>query len=222
MASALVVAFAVGEVGAVSTAPINPAFLRWKKRDNKLSLPIKPNVNRPKLMAASNEEPVEERPLGQMPDLFDSSYLSRLNFNVNRGVADALPSSYDLRNGRLTHIRDQGDYGTCWAHASYSSLESWLLINKGLSFDFSENNLANLHGFDWGFDDGGNASLSQAYFLRWCGPVLESQDPYPNPGGSVEMSPSRHVQRVRWIPGRTMYLDNDAIKAAVQKYGACM
>ena len=220
MASALVVAFAVGEVGAVSTAPINPAFLRWKKRDNKLSLPIKPNVNRPKLMAASNEEPVEERPLGQMPDLFDSSYLSRLNFNVNRGVADALPSSYDLRNGRLTHIRDQGDYGTCWAHASYSSLESWLLINKGLSFDFSENNLANLHGFDWGFDDGGNASLSQAYFLRWCGPVLESQDPYPNPGGSVEMSPSRHVQRVRWIPGRTMYLDNDAIKAAVQKYGA--
>ena len=218
--SALIAAFAIGEAGAVSTAPINPAFLRWKKHDNKLHLPDKP-VNRPRLMAVNSTEPMVEHPLGEMPDLFDSSYLSTLNFNVNRGVADALPASYDLRKiGGLTPVRDQGDYGTCWAHASCSSVESWLLRTTGQSFDLSENNLANLHGFDWGFDDGGNASLSQAYFLRWCGPVLESEDSYPNPGGSVEKSPTRHVHRVRWIPGRTMYLDNDAIKAAVQKYGA--
>lgn len=221
VACALIAAFAVGEAGAVSTAPINPAYLRWGKHDNQLHLSDAPNVLRPKLLAANAEEPTVEHPKGLIPELFDSSYLSTLNFNVTRGVADALPASYDLRKiGGLTPVRNQGNYGTCWAHASCSSLESWLLRSSAQAYDFSENNLANLHGFDWGFDDGGNGTLAQGYFLRWCGPVYETQDPYPNPGGSVEKLPVRHVQRVRWIPGRTMYLDNDAIKLAVQKHGA--
>ena len=40
----------------------------------------------------------------------------------------ALATSYDLRNtGKLSPVRDQGDYNTCWSFASLASLESYLL-----------------------------------------------------------------------------------------------
>ena len=39
-----------------------------------------------------------------------------------------LPSAYDLRReGCVTEVRDQGDWGTCWAHAMCASLESCLM-----------------------------------------------------------------------------------------------
>ena len=40
----------------------------------------------------------------------------------------ALATSYDLRDtGKLSPVRDQGDYNTCWSFASLASLESYLL-----------------------------------------------------------------------------------------------
>lgn len=39
-----------------------------------------------------------------------------------------LPEKYDMREENLlTPVRDQGKWGTCWAHASYASLESSIL-----------------------------------------------------------------------------------------------
>lgn len=41
-----------------------------------------------------------------------------------------LPEKYDLRDeGCVTPVRDQGQWGTCWAHAAYASLESCILKN---------------------------------------------------------------------------------------------
>ena len=64
-----------------------------------------------------------------------------LRRGVARRRAAALPATFDLRDaGRLSPVRDQGRYGTCWAFASLASLESSLL--PGDAHDFSENNLA--------------------------------------------------------------------------------
>ena len=38
------------------------------------------------------------------------------------------------------------------------------------------------HGFDWGPNDGGNTSMSEAYLGRFSGPISESADPYSNMG----------------------------------------
>ncbi|WP_303868452.1 lectin like domain-containing protein [Acetobacterium wieringae] len=112
--------------------------------------------------------------------------------------AEALPAAFDLRDtGRITAVRSQGDYGSCWAFASLASLESYL--KKDTTVDFSENNLMWNSGFDKNPGDGGNYSMATAYLARWSGPVSESSDPYDTPK-KTGLAPAYHVQEVKSIP----------------------
>ena len=143
-----------------------------------------------------------------------------LDESLPGGDIVSLPATYDLRTqGRLTAVRDQGACGSCWAFATYGSLESTL--KPAETWDFSENNLKDKHGYDGTHCAGGNAGMSTAYLARYAGPVSEADDPY-NPVSSY--SPSnlqarKHVQDVLYIPDRSGSLDNDNIKNAVQVYG---
>ena len=129
------------------------------------------------------------------------------------------PASYDLRDqGKLTPVRDQGNFGTCWTFATYGSMESCLL--PGETWDFSENNLAWNAGYDWGFDEGGNYTMSNAYLGRWDGPIRESDDAY----GSGAHDPSgltkqKHVQDVLVLAPKNG-TSSDDIKNALMTYGA--
>jgi len=57
-------------------------------------------------------------------------------------------------------------------------LESWLLKVVPQTWDLSENNLRECHGFDWGPCAGGNYFMITAYMARWAGPIAEADDPY--------------------------------------------
>jgi C1A family cysteine protease len=132
----------------------------------------------------------------------------------------AIPETFDLRAlGKVTPVRDQGACGSCWTFATFGSLESNLLPLE--PSDFSENNLKNTHGFDWGPCEGGNGDLSMAYLTRWSGPVDEAEDPYQagsfiSPSG---LSMRKQVEEVLILPDRSGPLDNDVIKQAVMTYG---
>lgn len=129
------------------------------------------------------------------------------------------PSTYDLRDlDRVTPVKNQGGWGTCWAFASCGSLESNLL-RIPQTWDFSENNMAHNSGFTWGYDEGGNLWMATAYLTRWGGPVLESEDPYDSVK-RTGIAPSKHVQEVIVLPPRGSSLDNAAVKKAVMEYGA--
>ena len=138
--------------------------------------------------------------------------------------ADPTPAAYDLRTaGRLSPVRDQGRYGTCWAFAALASLESSLL--PGAPNDFSENNLAQHSGFALGYDSGGNSSMAAAYLLRWAGPVSEADDPYAPYAATPNPSPANagvgtHVHEVLELPSRKSATDNADLKWAVMTYGA--
>jgi C1A family cysteine protease len=134
------------------------------------------------------------------------------------------PTSFDLGAlGRLSPVRDQGLYGTCWAFAAYASLESDL--RPAEAWDFSENNLANRAGFALGFGQGGNSYMAMAYLTRWAGPVTEADDPYAPYARTPNVSPAsatvrKHVQEALELPPRTSSADTANLKWAVMTYGA--
>ena len=181
------------------SSPINPAFEKFIK-----------------------EGKVPKRPTGKHPlGLIPNPIKLRPHKPEKKLKALTLPNRYDLRDeGLLTPIKDQNPYGTCWAFATYGSLESDLLKLSQPAYDFSENNLVNKHGFDLGFNDGGNISMSSAYLARGDGPVLESCDLYPNPGGSPNCPRVKYIEGIIWLPGRQNTADNTYLKQAVYDHGA--
>ena len=153
---------------------------------------------------------------GYLPSPADMSRLEDADLASDLFV---FPAQFDLRTmGKLTPVRDQGPFGTCWAFGAYGSLESFLL--PGSERDFSEEHMALTHGFDWDINQGGNLDTAVAYLVRWGGPVGEADDPYGDETTPPGLTPEMHVQDVLYLPPRATALDNDDIKWALQTYGA--
>ncbi len=184
-------------------APVNPDYVKAKKRMDQ-GLPS--SFNAP-----------DGHALGYIPEPVQ---IKMIKPPVSKNEGRKYPASYDLRTAdRVTSVKDQGIYGTCWAHAAIASAES-SLMPVDPNPDYSENNMVNLDKFDYGFDDGGTAQMAIAYLARWGGPVNESDDPYPNPDESpTSLAPVKHLQSAEFLY-RTA-ADNDSVKAAVMDYGAC-
>jgi C1A family cysteine protease len=201
----------------IETAPINPEFMEDWHSDLNESLSFGDDY-RQASGTGYRPSPVN------LPKI--SSSKGRL---LVRASGSDLPVAYDLRKeGKVTVAKNQGRDGSCWAFATISSLESYILGKERKSYDFSENNMKNLvsisypQGFDLTPYEGGNAFIATAYLSRWSGPVNELQDPYND---SSTYSPTglpiqKHVQEALLIPGRTESLDNEILKKALMDYGA--
>ena len=139
-----------------------------------------------------------------------------------RAARFAAPPSYDLRaEGRLSAVKDQRPWNTCWAFANTAALES-KLMPAAPEPDFSEDNVVRRSGYfstmDQRYDWGGWDFMAVAYFARWAGPVDESADPYDHAAGAN--GTRKHVQGVVMVPGRSHFTDNDLLKRLVLENGA--
>ena len=127
---------------------------------------------------------------------------------------NALPASYDLRiRQRISEIRNQGKYGTCWAFGALTAMESSLLPEA--SYLFSVDHMSMSNSFNVTQFDGGEYTMGMAYLAAWQGPVYEKDDPYGDGETNGDLRPVKHVQEMRVIASK----DIAAIKEAVFKYG---
>lgn len=161
---------AVGSYG--KTAPVNPDYIDYVENGG----------------ASEN---------GLVPDTKDLSYLSQNYANQSQYLSAKIntPSSYDMRDyGYAPIIADQGNYGTCWAFQSTSTLES-LLIRQNPLISFSVNHLA-WFSYTGGkesetynfckdlsyeidpYNCGGDAAVAEGTLAAWKGPVSTAVMPY--------------------------------------------
>ena len=126
-----------------------------------------------------------------------------------------LPKHYDMRElGRVTPVRDQGLYGTCWALAALAALETTLTPQENLVFSPDHMSLCN--SFSLGQNEGGEYTMAIAYMASWQGPVYESDDPYGDGKTNPDLKARKHLEEAQILAPK----DYVAIKEAIYKYGA--
>lgn len=109
---------------------------------------------------------------------------------VPYGTESQLPESFDLRDiGRAGSVKDQGVWGTCWAHSSASSAESGIM-DVVPYINLSELHTAYMPYFgedqiDSGETDidgilnyGGSSYVVSNLWSQWYGPVFDKYMPY--------------------------------------------
>ena len=132
----------------------------------------------------------------------------------DKDTSAIVPASYDLRErDRVSTIYNQGYYGTCWAFAATSALESSLRPEEKVNFSVDHMSMSN--SFHANQYDGGEYTMGMAYLAAWQGPVYEKDDPYGDGMTDDSLKAVRHVQEMQVIDGK----DYEGIKEAVFKYG---
>lgn len=184
---------AVAQTGILppQSAPSSPAFLAWQRKT-----PVFPK-NRAPLVKGNSA-------LGYIPPPFDWSHLASSPSKAKPSFST--PSSYDLRRlDFVTSVKHQGTCGNCWAYGTYGALESWVLSHLSEQCDFSESDLSNNHGYDWGPCEGGNADMSTAYLVRGDGPIDQT-------GGDS----------LKYVKMVTRYTGAAELKAALMTHGSLL
>jgi C1A family cysteine protease len=186
----------------IKMAPLSSEFAKWQEDV----------VNGKNLRSGSDNR----RIYGFVPSPnLNLKFLKDNPASVKKSRAD-LPSSVDLReSGWVSPVKDQGETNSCWSFTSIAALEGNLLRDGKGEFDFSEKNLRNRHFFDSDpIEDGGNADMSSAYFSRWEGPVLESDDPFDETEKISDKLPYRSQ-----LLSAIWYTDTTSIKNSLLENG---
>ena len=195
-----------------------------EKGDNKVKVymsSVLANINGVSIIMAEQPQEIEGQLYIPVNDICNELNYT-CDFNYKSGVIelsrieaeDKLPAKYDMREyDRVTEVRDQGSYGTCWAFASLAALETTLMPEERLQFSVDHMTLNNSFSNDQ--MNGGQYRMSIAYLAAWQGPVLEKDDPYGDGETNTKLKAVKHLEEALILDEK----DYEAVKSAIYKYG---
>lgn len=157
---------------------------------------------------------------------------------LSRSSDMQIPSSYSMVDeGILPSVRNQGKWGTCWAHSSICSVET-NMIKKGLAdksqVDYSERHLSyfahkrntalgdgvDSYDTEYGWYGGGNYRISTFQLAGWYGAASESDYPYSSYGNMEDLDESVRSTSVCHLTDANTLNTPEEIKSAVMKNGS--
>lgn len=169
---------------------------------------------------------------------------SNRTLHTSTTKSTSLPEAYDARAyGRITPVRSQGIYNTCWAHGVIACAEANILTKGMASLDSLDLSEAHLSYFTWhGPSDplgnagedrmvlhhpdilaGGGFSYAVFSLANWAGLAKENVFPYPTgqtpvkaPDPSLAYQNTAHLNNAYWMD----YSDKNQIKRLILKLGA--
>ena len=125
-----------------------------------------------------------------------------MSFSNERPDEIITPYVYDYRlTGKITQIKNQNSFGTCWAFASLMAVETALAPEA--IYDFSEDHMSLNNSFSSDQNDGGEYTMSMAYLAAWQGPVFEKDDPYGDGYSPDNLEAVLHVQEMQIIKNKS-------------------
>lgn len=170
-----------------------------------------------------------ERFYGYMPPPVDLSHLDEIPVQRAREFGTP-PSSFDwgtADGGKVTQVKNQNPCGTCWAHGTLAAVESKVLIEESVGYDFSEQNVVCCTDPSWVYlhEDrchaGGN-SFMVVDALAKKGTRLESCDSY-NTSMINTTTCNDSCQSIKRITGYRLVANSAdmiaEVKDAIQNHG---
>lgn len=150
------------------------------------------------------------------------------------------PSSYSmLDEGELPAVRNQGQWGTCWAHAAICSVET-NMVKKGLiaaeDVDYSERHLSyfshrrnealgdgeDIFHDTYSWYGGGHHYSAIATLASWSGAADERDYPYVSYGTMENLAESDRSASVCHLTDANILSTPEDVKYAVMNTGALM
>lgn len=164
----------------------------------------------------------------------------RQDSGLSGSSGDTLPLSYSMVDeGLLPTVRNQGQYGTCWAHASICAMET-NMIKKGLAdvnnVDYSERHLAyfshrrnetlgdGADSYDstggYGWYGGGSYREAVFEFSSWYGAAEESDYPYMPYSNMEDLDEGSRSSSVCHLTDAYELSTAEEVKSAVMENGS--
>lgn len=162
-----------------------------------------------------NYTPEERRQLlgVKLPDDWEKTWREHLPGNFETKSAEDLPSSFNWRDsGLVTPVKNQMGCGSCWIFCAIAGIECQYMVDFGVEYDLSEQEVLSCRAFNWGCEGGWMTTVYD--YVNYYGIGTESDFPYyaNDQIPCLNPKPVRVARGVEYIsvPGNV-----DAIKTAL-------